>query len=119
MDPDRQSRRSGRRRFQTVKGYEWKFILARDGNKVYALSVACTHKNGRVKAYNSLHPALLICPNHGSRFDIAGAVVRRPATTSLARYAIRLSNDGIVEVDTSRKLTADEKEATLTLPDAK
>jgi Rieske Fe-S protein len=94
-----------------------KFVLARDGAHVYALNTRCTHKGCTVKV-DATHNSVLICPCHRAKYDISGGVVHGPAQVSLARFPIRLSTKGIVEVDTSRKVTADDKDSVLTLPDA-
>jgi 3-phenylpropionate/trans-cinnamate dioxygenase ferredoxin subunit len=41
----------------------------------------------------------LICPLHGASFDCrSGAVLGAPATSPLATFAVRVSDDGTVEV---------------------
>ncbi len=100
-------------------GFEkFKFMLARDGKKIYALSTRCTHKGCTVKPANVTPPALA-CPCHRARFDLDGTVAHGPAARNLARFPIRLSPAGVVEIDTSHIVADDAKEATLILPDAK
>ena len=97
-------------------GFEkYKLMLARDGQKVFALYTRCTHKGCTVKPAN-VTPPVLACPCHKARFDLDGTVARGPAQRNLDRYPIRLSAKGIVEVDTSHVVACDAKEATLTLP---
>jgi nitrite reductase/ring-hydroxylating ferredoxin subunit len=95
-------------------------VLTRDGQTVLALSSKCTHKGGTVKG-SATAASTLACPVHGATFDFSGTNLsgprNSPATlTALFRYPIRLNADGVIEVDTSRHLTKDDKEATLTLP---
>jgi nitrite reductase/ring-hydroxylating ferredoxin subunit len=94
-----------------------RFVLSRDGKNVYALNTKCTHKGCTVKP-DVQHAEVLTCPCHGARFDISGSVVHGPAQNSLARFPIRLSDKGVVEVDTSRKVTEDDQDGVLTLTDA-
>ena len=63
--------------------------VARVGGKLYAFSDLCTHEGCQLSA-GKLVGATLMCPCHGSQFDVAtGAVVRGPAKQALATYEVR------------------------------
>jgi nitrite reductase/ring-hydroxylating ferredoxin subunit len=55
------------------------------GNQFYTLSGRCTHQGCAVAGFDPSFAACL-CPCHGSRFAIDGAVLAGPATLSLASY---------------------------------
>jgi nitrite reductase/ring-hydroxylating ferredoxin subunit len=95
-------------------------VLTRDGRTVLALTSKCTHKGGTVKG-SATGKETLDCPLHGAKFDFTGKNLSGPRNSpatlpALSRYALRLNADGVIEVDTSRHLTADDQETTLTLP---
>jgi nitrite reductase/ring-hydroxylating ferredoxin subunit len=92
-------------------------ILARDGKSVIALSPKCTHKGCTVKVVPATE---LACPCHGAEFDFSGKNTsgphKSPATLAgLARFALRLNADGVIEVDVSQPVDAASDKATLTL----
>ncbi len=63
-----------------------KIIVVRTSATEFAVvSRVCTH-NGCSVAYAPASD-LLVCPCHGSRFMLTGAVEREPATRALRRYA--------------------------------
>jgi cytochrome b6-f complex iron-sulfur subunit len=68
---------------------------------IYALSTTCTHlgctpnwleREGKFK-----------CPCHGSGFKITGVNFEGPAPRPLERWAVKIAEDGQLEVDKSRK----------------
>jgi cytochrome b6-f complex iron-sulfur subunit len=59
-----------------------------DGN-FYALSQICTHLGCTVIYDNSQND--ILCPCHGSQYDLQGRVVVGPSTTPLFQYATSLS----------------------------
>lgn len=73
------------------------FYLARlaDGGFL-ALSRTCTHLGCSIR-WDADQKAFL-CPCHGSRFDLAGAVLTAPAPRPLEYYPVRIEN-GVVKVD--------------------
>lgn len=79
-----------------------KFYLARleDGGFL-AISRECTHL-GCTVPWNA-HEHAFVCPCHASAFDITGNVLSPPAPRALDLHPVRIEN-GIVKVDTSRKL---------------
>lgn len=66
-----------------------------NGNFV-AYEKACTHQGVLVQYNPQLH--LLVCPAHGAMFDPAngGKVVQGPATTPIAKVAVRVNSDGSI-----------------------
>ena len=68
-----------------------------EGNFV-ALSSRCTHQACRVKPARGF----IICPCHGSTYDLAGNVVRGPARRALASYPAR-SVDEMIVIDLTRE----------------
>jgi nitrite reductase/ring-hydroxylating ferredoxin subunit len=86
----------------------WKYHngvwLVRDDGGWYALLNRCTHL-GCQPALDS-PSRLLVCPCHGSRFDLQGRVVTGPAARHLARPALFLGPRGEVWVDTKKEADA-------------
>jgi 3-phenylpropionate/trans-cinnamate dioxygenase ferredoxin component len=71
--------------------------VARIGDKLYAFSDQCTHEGCQLSA-GRLTGTTLMCPCHGSQFDVSsGAVVRGPAKLPLATYEVR-ERSGQIEV---------------------
>jgi Rieske Fe-S protein len=94
-------------RVAELKGLKnpWKYHrgvwLFRDEAGWYALLNRCTH----LGCQPSLDPQtrLLICPCHGSRFDLQGRVLRGPATRPLTRPALALGPREEIWVDTRKE----------------
>lgn len=94
-------------------------ILARKGTSIVALSTKCTHKGCAVKPGPA--PAAgaapeLLCPCHKAQYSLTGAVTKPPAPKPLARYKVRLSTDGIIEIDASAPVDADAAGTSVTVP---
>ena len=68
--------------------------------QVYALSVTCTHL-GCITLWQESEQRFT-CPCHGSSFYPDGINFEGPAPRPLPRYAIRIAEDGQIEVDRSR-----------------
>jgi len=85
--------------FQRVEGQP--IFLARQANEIYALNNKCTHK---ACAVNPLRrkKGVMQCPCHNAEYDIQGNVTKGPAEKPLARHALRLNADGIIEVSAKR-----------------
>jgi len=71
-------------------------ILARiaSGNMAAAFTavqVACTHEGTSI-AYNQ-GQGIFICPNHGSQFNTNGQVLLGPATNSLQKFTVNVTNN--------------------------
>lgn len=73
-------------------------VVCRTKDGVNALDNVCSH------AYALMHEGRLrgnrlICPLHGASFDCrTGAVLGAPATSPLATFAVRVGDDGKIEV---------------------
>lgn len=67
---------------------ERRLAVVRDGGEIYALNLTCTHLGCTV----TVTPSEIVCPCHGSRFDLKGNVLKGPADRPLARY--RVENRG-------------------------
>lgn len=73
-------------------------VVCRTKDGVNALDNVCSH------AYALMHEGRLrgnrlICPLHGASFDCrTGAVLGAPATSPLATFAVRVGDDGTIEV---------------------
>jgi cytochrome b6-f complex iron-sulfur subunit len=72
----------------------------RGRQQIFALSTVCTHL-GCITLWQS-DQAKFKCPCHGSGFHVDGTNFEGPAPRPLPRYAIRIAEDGQLEVDRSR-----------------
>ena len=68
--------------------------------QIYALSTTCTHL-GCITLWQESEQKFK-CPCHGSGFYKAGINYEGPAPRPLVRYAIRIADDGQLEIDRSR-----------------
>jgi len=71
----------------------------RGNRQIYALRTACTHL-GCITIWQEGEQKFK-CPCHGSGFSMDGINVEGPAPRPLERCAIRITDDGQLEVDTS------------------
>lgn len=72
-------------------------VLVRQGGRVHAMGARCSHAGGPLDQGWVLE-GTLVCPWHGSRYDLAtGWPVGGPSTCPQPRYATRL-RDGMVEL---------------------
>ncbi len=70
-------------------------ILVRQNEHHYlALSAVCTH----LRCFVRPSKQFLLCPCHGSTFDLEGHAVRGPAEKPLQRFGVTVS-DGLAEID--------------------
>ena len=66
------------------------FLLARVTEDTFsALNAVCTHEGCTVSRFAA---PLFVCPCHGSRYALDGAVVQGPAPAALPRYRADFSN---------------------------
>lgn len=63
---------------------EARVAVLREGDRVYAMSLICTHLGCTV----NVTPGGLVCPCHGSSFDREGRVLKGPADRPLARLQV-------------------------------
>lgn len=86
------------------------YIVAQDANGFFAFSAICTHQGCRIGTPNA-STGKTACPCHGAQFDGNGAVVRGPARSPLAHYAVALCGshlyvDSSSTVDSSTRTPA-------------
>ena len=74
--------------------------LVRNEKIIYALSTVCTHLGCTPNWLEAEQK--FKCPCHGSGFYKDGINFEGPAPRPLERYAIRLADDGQIEVDKSK-----------------
>jgi nitrite reductase/ring-hydroxylating ferredoxin subunit len=81
----------------------WKehFILMRQTTGFLALSHQCTHQKCNVDYVPD--QGVIVCPCHGSQFDLTGTVLKGPAPRPLPHFATSV-RDGTLIVDTRRVL---------------
>ncbi len=83
-------------RYQT-----WIVALSQNGRrKIIALRAVCTHL-GCITLWNESEKRFK-CPCHGSGFSPEGVNLEGPAPRPLDRYAIRLAEDGQLEIDRAK-----------------
>lgn len=68
-------------------------IISKQGNNIKAFSSHCTHLGCVI---NELRNGEIICPCHGSRFDIDGKPVKGPAVERLKQLDIEWEDNDIV-----------------------
>ncbi len=72
-------------------------VLVKQGDRVHAMGARCSHAGGPLDQGWVLG-GTLVCPWHGSRYDIeTGQPVSGPSTCPQPRYHVRL-HDGMVEI---------------------
>jgi nitrite reductase/ring-hydroxylating ferredoxin subunit/uncharacterized membrane protein len=72
-------------------------LVKQEDNQIYALSDTCVHA-GCSLAGGTVEGRSIICPCHGSQYDLLdGRVMQGPATMPEPAYAVRVK-DGVVEV---------------------
>ena len=72
---------------------EARVAIIREGEKIYAVSLVCTHLGCTVSAT----AGELVCPCHGSIFDWNGNVIKGPADRPLRQYRVE-ERDGKIAV---------------------
>ena len=77
------------------------FVL-RDEDNFHVISSVCTHLGCTVQWRQD--ERRFDCPCHGSRFREDGTVISGPAPRPLEWYAVTLSPDGYLEVDTAEQV---------------
>ena len=69
------------------------FLVRGKEGQLTALSMVCTHWGSDVNFEEA--KGHLVCPSHGSRFGLDGAVIEGPAGDPLDRYKVEESEVGI------------------------
>ena len=68
--------------------------IIKSSEKLYALSLICTHLGCIVNWHPEQHR--LICPCHAGTYDLNGAVVAGPPPRPLPSYEVKVTGDKIV-----------------------
>ena len=82
--------------------------IIRNTQKIYALSVVCTHLGCTVNwlpGYNKFK-----CPCHGSGYYRSGVNFEGPAPRPLPRFKITLTDEGEIKVDKSKQFHQEKGE---------
>lgn len=66
-------------------------LIPVDEKTFRAVSARCTHLGCHVRSAKNF----LVCPCHGSTFDLEGEVVRGPAQRALTTYPVEINGDRI------------------------
>jgi cytochrome b6-f complex iron-sulfur subunit len=78
--------------------------IGRDANGVYAMTLICTHQGCDIGQNGTVSPSGLYCACHGSAFDVNGSVVRGPAPSPLAHFAVSADASGNLTVHTGTEV---------------
>jgi nitrite reductase/ring-hydroxylating ferredoxin subunit len=71
---------------------------APDGSGPYAMADRCSHRGGPLSE-GELQADCVVCPWHGSRFDVRDGHVRRgPASVPQPIYEVRTGEEDAIEV---------------------
>jgi cytochrome b6-f complex iron-sulfur subunit len=74
-------------------GMERPVFLRPDGQgRFVALLASCTHRGCQPDPVGDR----LVCPCHGSEFDLEGQVLQGPAERALTRYRVRVEGDDLI-----------------------
>jgi cytochrome b6-f complex iron-sulfur subunit len=76
-----------------------RLFVVREENDFHVVSAVCTHLGCTVQWKGEKHE--FDCPCHGSRFQADGSVIGGPAPRPLSWWAVALSPDGYLVVDTA------------------
>ena len=69
---------------------ERELLVARVGDEYYSADAHCPHMGGRLSR-GSLQGTIVVCPRHGSRFDLTdGRVARWTETSGIALTLVKL-----------------------------
>ncbi len=84
---------------------EARAYVLRDAEGLYAVSAICTHLGCTVNHTDKEFD----CPCHGSKYNSGGFVLKGPAKLPLDRLELSLSADGLVVLDTTKKVDANSR----------
>lgn len=73
-------------------GMESDILVIKEGNTYKALYMKCTHGSIGLTATATK----LVCPAHGSQFDLDGNVLKEPAQRPLQQFKTEINNDIIL-----------------------
>jgi len=69
------------------------FIITKKLNNLNVFSARCPHLGCNINNYKD---NIIICPCHGSHFDLEGNVLRGPATKPLKKFVYLIESDKII-----------------------
>jgi len=82
-----------------------KIAIFNSGGRYYAIENTCPHRGGPL-AEGKIEGDEVICPWHGSRFNVTtGAVLEPPARQGVRSFAVRVTGDD-VEVEIGEESTS-------------
>jgi Rieske Fe-S protein len=68
-------------------------IIIKDNDSIKIFSSSCSHLGCKI---NKVHGSELVCPCHGSRYDLTGKAVKGPAQKSLKFLRFKREEDKII-----------------------
>lgn len=75
-------------------------LVANCEGRYYAIEDRCTHDDGPLAEGDLVNGCEVECPRHGARFSLeSGKAMTLPAIRPVASYPVRLTDDGVVEVN--------------------
>lgn len=77
-------------RHKEVSFYE-DFIIVNQGDETTVFDAHCTHLGCTL---NKIENGVIVCPCHGSQFNLDGQAVKGPAFKPLERIPAKISSDG-------------------------
>ena len=81
-------------------------IIARDAAGVYAMTTICPHASCDMTTQGSIDSSGIVCACHNSVFTTNGVVVKGPAKSSLAHFAVSISAAGDLTIHASQPVSA-------------
>ena len=78
----------------TASGTAVNVFIVNDGTEIKAFTAVCTHQSCNVNNYNPTTQRI-ICPCHGSEFDLNGNPQTGPAPSALEEYTVTRSGDTV------------------------
>ncbi|MCO6431784.1 MAG: ubiquinol-cytochrome c reductase iron-sulfur subunit [Deltaproteobacteria bacterium] len=82
-----------------------RIAVLRDARGIAAVSLVCTHQVCQLTVESGSNGFL--CPCHGSRFTVEGAILTGPAKQPLPWFKLQLNQRGIVEADLGSVVTSE------------
>jgi len=81
-------------------GYDGACVYNLDG-ELYAIEDRCSHDDGPLcEGPVDLEDCTVICPRHGSKFEIkTGRVLNPPAYAPVETFPVRVDESGMIKVD--------------------
>jgi len=79
--------------------------VLRDEAGLYALSAVCSHLGCTISETDTGFE----CPCHGSRFNLEGTALQGPATKQLEYLELSLTEENLVVLDSSKKVSPNQR----------